>query len=165
MHLLDKIIELKGFAHGAAMICPVEDQGIECAFLHISDRLEEIIAEINEEKVIQDGNAKFEGAVITDKPLPMAEDEVAKIAKNFINSRIKKIPLEELLQTQIESIKTLSRRTVNALTRNNVFTLGDLTKCNESQLLSFKGMGQMGLDDIKEVLTDNGLILGMSSED
>lgn len=53
----------------------------------------------------------------------------------------------------------LSKRTANALTEAGIKTLGGLARKKEEDLLSFDGIGEKGISEIKEVLDKNGLSL------
>ena len=55
----------------------------------------------------------------------------------------------------------LSVRSRNCLANMNVRTLGDLIRLTEQELLSFKNFGETSLTEIKSILTQKGLRLGM----
>jgi len=55
----------------------------------------------------------------------------------------------------------LSVRSRNCLATMNVRTLGDLISLSEPELLAFKNFGETSLTEIKQVLTQKGLTLGM----
>jgi len=57
----------------------------------------------------------------------------------------------------------LSVRSRNCLANMNVRTLGDLIKLSEQELLSFKNFGETSLHEIKQILTQKGLRLGMAA--
>ncbi len=59
----------------------------------------------------------------------------------------------------------LSVRSRNCLKKMKIFTLGDLLRISESELLSYKNFGETSLDEIKEILDLKGLTLGASTED
>ena len=54
----------------------------------------------------------------------------------------------------------LSVRSRNCLQKMGIFTLGDLTRCSEQELLSSKNFGETSLVEIREMLTSKGLELG-----
>ncbi len=64
----------------------------------------------------------------------------------------------EVLKTRIESLD-LSSRTMNALTGANIRTVGGLARKKESDILSIDGLGNKGLEEIKEVLKNLGVTL------
>ena len=54
----------------------------------------------------------------------------------------------------------LSVRSRNCLQKMGIFTLGDLARCSEQELLSSKNFGETSLDEIRAMLTSKGLQLG-----
>jgi len=69
-----------------------------------------------------------------------------------------------VLRTPINDFE-LSVRSRNCLVKMNVRTLGDLVKKTEAELLSYKNFGETSLQEIKEILTQKGLRLGMGTEE
>ena len=59
----------------------------------------------------------------------------------------------------------LSVRSRNCLANMNVRTLGDLIRLTEQELLSFKNFGETSLLEIKHILNQKGLRLGMMPRD
>jgi len=59
----------------------------------------------------------------------------------------------------------LSVRSRNCLRKMNLYTLGDLLRISEAELLSYKNFGETSLVEIKKILDQKGLSLGMASED
>ncbi len=66
--------------------------------------------------------------------------------------------------TQVLSIPVtdfeLSVRSRNCLQKMGIYTLGDLARCSEQELLSSKNFGETSLDEIRDMLTSKGLQLG-----
>lgn len=56
----------------------------------------------------------------------------------------------------------LSVRSRNCLRQMNIFTLGDLLRTSESELLSYKNFGETSLSEIKVLLAQQNLRLGQS---
>jgi len=65
---------------------------------------------------------------------------------------------EDFLKTRIETLN-LSSRTINALETANIRTVGGLARKKEEDILDIEGMGSKGLQEIKKVLGDHGIIL------
>lgn len=65
---------------------------------------------------------------------------------------------KESLKTRIESLE-LSARTENALTNANIRTLGGLIRKKEADLLDIDGLGEKGIDEIKDAIKEFGLSL------
>jgi len=65
---------------------------------------------------------------------------------------------EDFLKTRVETLN-LSVRTINALEAANIRTVGGLARKKEEDILDIEGMGSKGLQEIKKVLGDHGIIL------
>ena len=72
--------------------------------------------------------------------------------------------LEAVLRVPVTDFE-LSVRSRNCLAKMNIHTLGDLVRQGEQELLSYKNFGETSLREIKEMLADRGLRLGMLKED
>lgn len=101
----------------------------------------------------------------------------AKILKDqlsiFINFEEKEEPSESQVDDQQEANKNLLRsvyelelsvRAANCLKNANIRTIGDLVQRSETEMLRTKNFGRKSLNEIKEILQDMGLSLGMSLE-
>lgn len=71
--------------------------------------------------------------------------------------------LEELLAQPIEHLD-LSVRSMNCLKSDDVFRVGDLVQRSEQEMLRTPNFGRKSLNEIKEVLENMGLHLGMKLE-
>ena len=58
----------------------------------------------------------------------------------------------------------LTVRSANCLKAENIFYIGDLIQCTETELLKTPNLGRKSLNEIKEVLASRGLTLGMKLE-
>jgi DNA-directed RNA polymerase subunit alpha len=76
----------------------------------------------------------------------------------------KKSRKNQILETPISDFE-LSVRSRNCLRKMNIRTLGDLLNITEAELLSYKNFGETSLREIKIVLEQKGLRLGMALED
>jgi DNA-directed RNA polymerase subunit alpha len=72
--------------------------------------------------------------------------------------------LQKLLNTSINEIE-LSVRSSNCIQRANIKTIGDLVCRGEPEMLKFRNFGKKSLNEIKKVLADLGLSLGMNVEE
>jgi DNA-directed RNA polymerase subunit alpha len=79
------------------------------------------------------------------------EPEIEKVEEN-------KEEIEDFLKTRVEDLE-ISARTINALTNANIRTVGGLARKKESDILEIEGLGQKGLDEIKELLSDHNITL------
>ena len=64
----------------------------------------------------------------------------------------------DLLKTRIESLN-LSARNINALTAANIRTVGGLARKKEEDILEIEGLGKKGVQEIKRMLGNHGIIL------
>lgn len=70
----------------------------------------------------------------------------------------------QILRTPITEFE-LSVRSRNCLAKMNIESLGDLVKKTEAELLAYKNFGETSLQEIKDILAQKGLRLGMSRDD
>lgn len=80
------------------------------------------------------------------------------------NLELKEDQLMKVLRTPISDFE-LSVRARNCLSNMDIKSLGDLVSHSEQELLEFKNFGETSLNEIKRVLTQKGLRLGMRRED
>lgn len=86
----------------------------------------------------------------TEEPAPIEEPkEEAKLNENLFRS------VDEL---------ELSVRSANCLQQANIKTIGDLVQRTEAEMLKTKNFGRKSLKEIKEILAEMGLSLGMKLE-
>ncbi|MCC7004502.1 DNA-directed RNA polymerase subunit alpha [Candidatus Nomurabacteria bacterium] len=95
-------------------------------------------------------------AIVGFKEEAEEEDELKESKKKDDSG--KKESQEEFLKTRIESLD-LSARTVNALSKANIRTVGGLIKKKESDILDIEGLGSKGVQEIKKVLGQFGATL------
>ncbi len=69
-------------------------------------------------------------------------------------------PLNENLFRSVEELE-LSVRSANCLQNANIHLIGELVQRSESEMLKTKNFGRKSLKEIKEILADMGLSLGM----
>lgn len=91
-------------------------------------------------------------------------EEVAVVEGQDTNTELQDIieqqeeDQKEFLKTRIESLN-LSTRTENALTSANIRTVGGLVRKKEEDILALEGLGEKGLQEIKRILGNYGIIL------
>jgi len=71
--------------------------------------------------------------------------------------------LNENLFRSVDELE-LSVRSANCLKHANIKLIGDLVQKTEAEILATKNFGRKSLNEIKEILTDMGLSLGMKLE-
>ena len=69
--------------------------------------------------------------------------------------------LFENLNRSVDELE-LSVRSYNCLKNANIRTIGELVQKNESEMLKTRNFGRKSLNEIKEILTEMGLSLGMT---
>ena len=69
--------------------------------------------------------------------------------------------LNPIFLRPIEDLE-LTVRSTNCLKGENIFFMGDLVQCDENKLLKTPNLGKKSLGEIKKILTDRGLSLGMT---
>jgi ribosomal protein L17 len=69
-------------------------------------------------------------------------------------------PLNDNLFRSVEELE-LSVRSANCLQNANIHLIGELVQKTEAEMLKTKNFGRKSLKEIKEILTDMGLSLGM----
>jgi len=66
--------------------------------------------------------------------------------------------VEDFLKTRVENLE-LSTRTINALENANIRTVGGLARKKEEDLSDIEGLGNKGVEEIKELLEANNIVL------
>lgn len=69
---------------------------------------------------------------------------------------------EDPKKVEVESLKSLSTRTLNVLEKNKIKNIGDIVKLNEIELTKLDGMGAKGVKEIRKAIGDFGLNLKKS---
>ncbi|MBI1871279.1 MAG: DNA-directed RNA polymerase subunit alpha [Chlamydiae bacterium] len=68
--------------------------------------------------------------------------------------------MDKVLSMSIDEVE-LSVRASNCIQKANIKTIGDLVQKSEPEMLKYKNFGKKSLNEIKKILTDMGLSLGM----
>lgn len=71
--------------------------------------------------------------------------------------------MEKIMRTSVNDFE-LSVRSRNCLAKMSIFTLGDLLRITEQEMLSYKNFGETSLKEVKEMLAARNLRLGMYRE-
>jgi DNA-directed RNA polymerase subunit alpha len=83
--------------------------------------------------------------------VPEAAEEVSERGLDKMN---------EVLNRSVEELE-LSVRSYNCLKNANIQTIGELVQKTEAEMLRTKNFGRKSLNEIKEILSNMGLSLGM----
>ncbi|MDX1395958.1 MAG: DNA-directed RNA polymerase subunit alpha, partial [Gemmatimonadota bacterium] len=72
--------------------------------------------------------------------------------------------LVALLERPLDEFEQISARSRNTLERQNISTLGDVVTQSRDDILNLENFGEKSLEEIAEVLAENGLRFGMAFE-
>ena len=100
-------------------------------------------------KILKDHLTIFINFEELEQPVEQQRDEEKEFNKNLLRS------VHEL---------ELSVRAANCLKNANIRTIADLVQRSESEMLKTKNFGRKSLNEIKEILSEMGLSLGMKLE-
>lgn len=90
-------------------------------------------------------------------------DEEAEPEPEPEGAEVEEKPLNENLYRSVEELE-LSVRSANCLKNANIRYIGELVQKTEAEMLKTKNFGRKSLNEIKEVLAEMGLTLGMKLE-
>ncbi|MCS6969479.1 MAG: tetratricopeptide repeat protein [Planctomycetes bacterium] len=68
--------------------------------------------------------------------------------------------MDKVMRTSVNDFE-LSVRSRNCLTKMNIYTVGDLLRITESEMLAYKNFGETSLKEVRDALAQRGLRLGM----
>jgi hypothetical protein len=102
--------------------------------------------------MIGEANLRWDGDALA-TPRPPAPDATELLATE-------KMPFKPLFLTIVDELE-LSVRTANGLKNHNIIYIGDLVEKSEAEMLRMPTLGRKSLNEIKEVLAQIGLHLGM----
>jgi DNA-directed RNA polymerase subunit alpha len=91
------------------------------------------------------------------------EEEAETAAAPGVESALERPTLNELLYRPVEGLP-ISVRAFNGLQNADIKYIGELVQRSEQDMLKIKNFGRKSLNEIKEVLTDMSLSLGMRLE-
>ena len=115
-----------------------------------------------------------DGAVAPDDAVAMAARILQDQLQLFINFEEPRAPHEEVIREDLPFNKNLLRkvdelelsvRSANCLKNDNIIYIGDLVQKSEAEMLRTPNFGRKSLNEIKEVLAQMGLHLGMEIAD
>ncbi len=98
------------------------------------------------------------GFVEKEEPKPEVKADESADRNAGAEGRLPKEVDTELLKTRVDALD-LSSRTVKALTNANIRTLGGMARKKESDIMDIDGLGAKGMQEIKKLLAQHGIIL------
>ncbi len=123
--------------------------------------LDRLILEIKTNGTIDPKDAVKRAATILQHQLSAFAEMKSKELEEIEREKVKINPLLFKLVDDLE----LTVRAANCLKSENVLYIGDLVQRYESDLLKTPNLGRKSLAEIKSVLSEHGLTLGMTIED
>jgi DNA-directed RNA polymerase subunit alpha len=82
------------------------------------------------------------------------------VRENGFEDKIPYMPINEIFHRPVEGLP-ISVRTAYGLRDADIKYVGDLVQCTEEELLEIKNFGRKSLNEVKTILADMGLSLGM----
>ncbi len=145
-----------------AIFTPIKKVNFKVENIRVGERtdFDKLRLEIETDGTMTPEAAFLEACQILIKHFTLFNDEVQNAIAPVKKSAAKaeKETTKEVNEIKIEDLK-LSTRTINALTKNNVKTVGVIIRKNEKSLLELEGMGDKGIKEIKKSLKKLGLEL------
>ena len=115
-----------------------------------------------------------DGSVLPEDAVALAARILQDLLQLFINfeepttaleqERTEELPFNKNLLRKVDELE-LSVRSANCLKNDNIIYIGDLIQKTEAEMLRTPNFGRKSLNEIKEVLTQMGLHLGMEIDD
>ena len=148
-----------------AVFSPVRQVGLQVENTRVgyATDYDRLIFEVHTNGSIQPEDAIAQAAAILEDHL--------KIFVNFREDPVQEAPeVDEVRQKLVENLGRsvdeleLSVRSYNCLKNANIKTIGELVQRNEPEMLKTRNFGRKSLNEIKEILTNMGLGLGMDLE-
>ena len=125
---------------------------------------DKLILEVWTDGTITPEDAIAEGAKILREQLDIfirgKEDEKEEEVEQKAEGEEEDLSLNEDLYKSVDELE-LSVRALNCLKNANIFTIGELVQKSDSEMLKTKNFGRKSLNEIKTVLAQMGLGLGM----
>lgn len=132
-----------------AIFTPVKRVSFNIENMRVGERtdFDRLRIEIETDGTITPEKAIGQAAEILVKHFSLIEESFKEVEEK---PEIKVAP-EETLKTKVEDLK-ISKRTLHALQKNDIKTVGGILRRGEKSLLELEGMGEKGIKEIKKVL-------------
>lgn len=133
---------------------------VESARVEQKTNLDKLILEIESNGTVEPEEAVSEAATILHKQISVFVD----IKEEVIEEKLKpEVTIDPELLRSIDDLE-LTVRSANCLKAEKIDYVGDLVQRTEMELLKTPNLGKKSLNEIKDVLAQNGLRLGMVLE-
>ncbi len=151
-----------GRLHLDASFSPIKTATYNVESTRVENRtdLDKLIIDVDTDGTLEADDAiKYASTILSDQLSSFVDFAVIEEAK----TEEKEVEIDPILLHAIDELD-LTVRSANCLKAQNVNYVGDLIQCNEMDLLKTPNLGKKSLAEIKIVLADKGLSLGMRLE-
>lgn len=121
---------------------------------------DKLIIEVETDGTISPEDAMGISAKILQDQLSVFVNFVHSEPKEKVQDIQESLPFDPLLLKKVDELE-LSVRSANCLKNDNIIYIGDLVQKTEAEMLKTPNFGRKSLNEIKEILTELGLTLGM----
>jgi len=134
-----------------AIFTPVKRVSYRTENMRVGERtdFDRLFLEIETDGTIFPEDALHRASEILVKHFSLVAESFKKIEKPKEEKAV--VAKEDVLKMKVEDLK-FSTRTLNALIKNNIKTLGGVARKSEESLLELEGMGEKGVKEIKRKL-------------
>jgi DNA-directed RNA polymerase subunit alpha len=138
-----------------AIFTPIKRVSYRVENMRVGERIDydRLFLEIETDGTILPEEALFQASKILENHFTLFS-ETFKLEEKIAPT----IEKEDLTQIKVEDLK-ISKRTLNALIKNNIKTVAGILRKSEKSLLDLEGMGKTGVNEIKKALKEKGLEL------
>jgi len=177
-----KVERGRGYQPGNMRVVPEESKGIgkiildasfspvkrvsyqvESARVEQRTDLDKLIMDIETNGVIEPEEAiRYAARILVDQLSVFAALEGTAVQAEGPTTT-KAPPIDPILLRPVDDLE-LTVRSANCLKAENIYYIGDLIQRTETELLKTPNLGRKSLNEIKEVLAERGLTLGMKLE-
>lgn len=161
--LNEKYIEVVGTIPIDAVFSPIRKVKFDTENTRVGQRADydKLFLEIWTDQSISPEDALAEAAKIAKDHFSIFInfDEDSIVGDDEVDEEEERV--RQILETSVKDLE-LSVRSSNCLERENIKTLGELTKTTEDEIAKMRNFGKKSLTEIKDKLKEWGLSLGMS---
>jgi DNA-directed RNA polymerase subunit alpha len=160
--LLEEDNNVTGVLHLDASFSPVYRVAylVESARVEQRTNLDRLIIELETNGTIEPETAVKEAAKILQDQLSVIVDLKGEVREQEVEPEIE---VDSIYLRPVDELE-LTVRSANCLKAEQIYYIGDLVQRTENELLKTPNLGKKSLTEIKEVLAQRGLSLGMKLE-
>jgi DNA-directed RNA polymerase subunit alpha len=143
-----------------AIFTPIKKVGFRVENMRVGERtdFDRLFLEVETDGTITPEEAFFQACQILTQHFTLIAQPFQPKEEVPEKKEVKKEEKVEVEKISVEDLK-LSTRTLNALLKNNIKTVGGILRRSEESLLGLEGMGEKGVKEIKRKLKKLGLEL------